>query len=153
MAARFSGDGDWGIVNLAEKPGWLSWLPDWAWACTYPNNILNEGIRIPGCEGPHCFELAEAVFPTPIYETTMAFTIFLILWSLRKRVKVPGMLFSIYLMFNGMERFFIEKIRVNNVFEFLGMEVTQAEVISTLMFLGGLSLLFYFRRLHAKSGA
>jgi phosphatidylglycerol:prolipoprotein diacylglycerol transferase len=61
------------------------------------------------------------------------------------------MLFSIYLMFNGIERFLIEKIRVNNVFDFLGMQVTQAEVISTLMFLAGLSLLLYFRRSYAKS--
>ena len=151
IGCQMSGDGDWGIVHLADKPGWLSWLPDWAWAYTYPNNIINEGVPIPGCEGPHCFELAQAVYPTPVYETTMAFIIFLILWSLRKHIKVPGMLFSIYLMFNGMERFFIEKIRVNNVFDFLGMKVTQAEVISTLMFLAGLTLLFYFRRLHVKS--
>jgi prolipoprotein diacylglyceryltransferase len=43
-------------------------------------------------------------------------------------------------MFNGMERFLIEKIRVNNVFDLWGLEVTQAEVISTLIFLGGLVL-------------
>ena len=43
------------------------------------------------------------------------------------------MLFSLYLIVNGLERFFIEKIRVNNRIEwmaFLGLRPTQAEVIS-----------------------
>ena len=44
-------------------------------------------------------------------------------------------------MFNGAERFLIEKIRVNNVFDFLGMKVTQAEIISTVLFIIGLILL------------
>jgi phosphatidylglycerol:prolipoprotein diacylglycerol transferase len=40
-------------------------------------------------------------------------------------------------LLNGIERFFIEKIRVNNKFDLLGMQVTQAEVIATLLMLGG----------------
>ena len=36
MGCHLSGDGDWGRVNLAPKPGWLSWLPDWAWSYKYP---------------------------------------------------------------------------------------------------------------------
>jgi hypothetical protein len=39
IGCHVSGDGDWGIVNTAEKPGWLSWLPDWAWSYDYPNNV------------------------------------------------------------------------------------------------------------------
>ncbi|MBU2555458.1 MAG: prolipoprotein diacylglyceryl transferase, partial [Bacteroidetes bacterium] len=87
---------------------------------------------------------AEPVFPTPIYETTMSVIIFLFLWFIRKKIKIAGLLFAIYLMFNGIERFLIEKIRVNNVFELWGLEVTQAEVISTLIFLGGLVLAVVF---------
>ena len=145
IGCQVAGDGDWGIVNTLTKPNWLAFLPDWLWAYNYPHNIINEGIRIHGCSGPHCFQLAEAVFPTPIYETTMAIIILAVLWFLRKRLKIAGQLFAIYLMFNGLERFLIEKIRVNNVFEFLGMNVTQAEVISTLMFLSGLILFFVLR--------
>ncbi len=141
IGCQVSGDGDWGIVNTLSQPGWLSFLPDWVWAYNYPHNILNQGIPIEGCTGPHCFVLAEPVFPTPIYETTMALVIFAILWSIRKRLNVPGSLFTIYLMFNGAERFLIEKIRVNNVFDFLGMRVTQAEIISTVLFIIGLILL------------
>jgi len=140
IGCQVAGDGDWGIVNLAPKPHWLSWLPDWLWAYDYPHNIINEGIRIAGCEGPHCFHLAQPVFPTPVYETLMAVLIFSILWSMRKRVKLPGILFSVYLMFNGIERFFIETIRVNVRFNWLGLYVTQAEIISTFIFALGLSL-------------
>ena len=140
IGCHVAGDGDWGIVNTLDKPGWLSFLPDWLWSYTYPHNIINEGIPIPACSGAHCFQLAEGVFPTSVYETTMAILIFLLLWNLRKRIKTGGILTSIYLMLNGMERFFIEKIRVNNLFNFLGMKVTQAEVIAVILFLTGLVL-------------
>lgn len=138
IGCQIAGDGDWGIVNMQPQPEWLAFVPDWVWAYNYPHNILNEGVRIIGCVGPHCFQLADPVFPTPIYETTMALVIFFILWTIRKKLKIPGALFAIYLMFNGTERFLIEKIRVNNVFNLLGMKVTQAEIISTILFLVGL---------------
>lgn len=150
IGCQIAGDGDWGIVNLADKPNWLGLIPDWLWSYNYPHNILNEGIPIPGCAGPHCFQLSEAVFPTPVYETLMAFAIFLFLWSIRKRIKIPGLLFSIYLMFNGTERFLIEKIRVNNTFEFFGLTLTQAEIISSIIFMLGVitfvSIFIYHRK-------
>ena len=145
IGCHVAGDGDWGIVNTLTKPQWLSWLPNWLWAYNYPHNILNEGVLIPGCTGAHCHQLVMPVFPTPVYETIMSVIIFLILWFLRKRLKIAGQLFAVYLMFNGLERFFIEKIRVNNVFDFLGMNVTQAEVISTFLFISGLSLFIFFQ--------
>ncbi len=144
IGCQVSGDGDWGIVNTAPQPDWLSFLPDWTWSYNYPHNILNRGVHIEGCTGPHCFELAQPVFPTPIYETTMALLIFAFLWFMRKRISVPGVLFAIYLMLNGIERFFIEKIRVNNIMDFLGMKITQAELISTLIFITGLVMIIVF---------
>ncbi len=146
IGCQVAGDGDWGIVNLLQKPGWLSFLPDWAWAYNYPHNIINHGIKIPGCTGPHCYQLAQGVFPTPVYETTMAIIIFAILWYLRKRIKIPGMLFSIYLMFNGTERFLIELIRVNNVYHIGGLAITQAELISPILFLSGLIMFIILRK-------
>ena len=143
IGCQVSGDGDWGIVNTAPMPEWLSFLPDWVWSYTYPHNILNSGIKIEGCIGPHCHELAQAVFPTPLYETTMSLLIFLLLWNLRKKLATPGMLTAIYLMFNGAERFLIEKIRVNNLFDLWGMKVTQAEIISTFIFILGLGFMIY----------
>jgi len=138
IGCQVSGDGDWGIVNNNPKP--FSWLPDWMWAYKYPHNVNEMGIKIPGCEGKFCNELPEAVYPTPLYEIIACFILFFILWSLRKRLKVPGTLFALYLMFNGIERFFIEKIRVNTRINILGFQPTQAEVISSLLFLSGLTI-------------
>ena len=39
-----SGDGDWGIVNLAPKPDWLAIFPDWIWSYDFPNNVINAGV-------------------------------------------------------------------------------------------------------------
>jgi len=138
LGCQFSGDGDWGIDNDTVNP--YSWLPDWMWSTTYPHNVLNEGIAIPGCEWEYCSQLATPVYPTPIYEVIMALIIFAILWSLRKRIKVAGVLFFIYMIFNGVERFWIEKIRVNKILGKIGnIEYTQAELIAVLFVITGIA--------------
>lgn len=138
IGCHMSGDGDWGITNLNPKP--FSWLPDWLWAYKYPNNVANEGIPIPGCIGKFCHELAQPAYPTPLYEVIVCFILFLILWKIRDRIKLPGMMFGIYLMMNGVERFFIELIRVNTKYNVAGIQFTQAEFLSCIMFLSGLFL-------------
>lgn len=142
IGCQTAGDGDWGIPNLAPKPDWMSFLPDWMWAFDYPNNVLGRGIPIEGCTGGPCMHLAEAVFPTPFYEVVMSFVLFGILWALRKRLPYWGQLFSIYLVFNGLERFLIEKIRVNSVYHIFGAEITQAEIISFVFIMAGF-VMFY----------
>lgn len=141
IGCHLSGDGDWGIPNLNPKP--FTWLPDWLWAYTYPNNVANEGNPIAGCVGKYCNELAQPVYPTPIYEVVLAFIIFLILWNIRKQIKLPGMMFGIYLIFNGLERFFIELIRVNSKYTVAGIPFTQAELISSILFISGCILVGY----------
>jgi prolipoprotein diacylglyceryltransferase len=42
-------------------------------------------------------------------------------------------------MMNGMERFFIEKIRINNLIQFAGFQFTQAELIASIIFLVGVT--------------
>ena len=149
MGCHLSGDGDWGDPsNLADRPDWLSWLPDWTWTHHYPHNVINEGVSIPGCEGLYCKMLEPGVYPTPIYEIIMTFIIFAILWSLRKRIKVAGLLFFIYLILNGIERFTIELIRVNTDYTIFGVALTQAQMIAILFVLTGLILGFIFWRRH-----
>jgi phosphatidylglycerol:prolipoprotein diacylglycerol transferase len=138
IGCHVSGDGDWGIVNLAAKPNWMSFLPDWMWSFNYAHNVNNVGIPIPGCEGRWCHQLPEPVFPTSFYETLMCFALFGILWLIRKRITTPGLLFSIYLVMNGAERFLIEQIRVNTTYQIMGMDITQAQIISTLLMIAGL---------------
>lgn len=150
IGCQIAGDGDWGIVNMAPQPEWLSFMPDWVWAYDYPNNVLNAGVLIDGCSGLHCYRLANPVFPTPIYETTICLILFSGLWLSRKRVTIPGVLFSIYLILNGIERFFIEKIRINETYNILGYKITQAEIISVALIILGVSGIILLRR-HFKS--
>lgn len=139
IGCQVSGDGDWGIDNTSPKPGWLSWAPDWVWAFDYPHNVLRRGVPIEDCAahwGEYCTHLEVSVFPTPIYETTMAFLIFGILWLTRKRLPFWGQTLSLYLIFNGIERFVIEKIRTNPG-QFGEDAFTQAEIISSGLVLLG----------------
>jgi phosphatidylglycerol---prolipoprotein diacylglyceryl transferase len=128
IGCHLAGDGDWGIVaNMDLKP---DWLPMWLWAETYPNNILGEVIPAPG------------VYPTPIYEFVMGVTLALVLWSLRKHPFLGGWLFSMYFVLAGVQRFLIEQIRVNNVYDIFGMQVTQAEMIAVGFVIIGSVLLY-----------
>lgn len=145
IGCQVSGDGDWGIEN--PKPNPYGWLPDWAWSYTYPHNVNEVGVPIPGCKDDNfCNQLPVPVYPTPLYEIIFCFLLFLVLWMLRKRLKTPGLIFAIYLMLNGIERFLIEKIRVNNPIDWGFIHPTQAEVISSILFLTGLALFLWLRR-------
>jgi prolipoprotein diacylglyceryltransferase len=151
IGCHVSGDGDWGIVNELPKPKWMNLLPDWMWAYNYPNNVNKvcnpftetdprylENINCDFNETPY---LITNVFPTPLYEAIACALLFFVLWMLRKRLKYAGVLFGIYLILNGLERFLIEKIRVNTIMDSFNM--TQAEIISFSLMLLGVSLILF----------
>lgn len=145
LGCHFSGDGDWGIVAAAMPEWWF--LPDWLWAYDYPNNVIHEGVPIEGCTYEYCRRLDPPVYPTAIYEVVMASVLGGFLLSLRKRLQhLPGMLFFIYLIVNGMERFLIEKIRVNPKYDLGFMTVTQAEIIAMGFILVGALGVWWVRR-------
>ena len=177
IGCQVAGDGCWGVYNEAfatpgaipaiayelghvasfSPPNWLSFLPDWFFAYDYPHNIINRGIVISDCTWDHCRVLAAPVFPTPLYETLLMLLIFGVLIYMRKKLKTPGMLFTFYLIFAGLERFFIEKIRINSNYNFWGIEVTQAEIVSVSMLVIGFLTLAYLyknkKKLTTKYGA
>jgi phosphatidylglycerol---prolipoprotein diacylglyceryl transferase len=127
-----------------------AWLPNWMVAYHYPHNVVNEGTRIAGCEGDQfCNQLPIPVFPTPFYETVVCLLLFVLLWSLRTRLKIPGTLFAVYLMVNGIERFLVETIRVNTKYNIFGFHPTQAELIASLLFISGLILFFVMKKKYA----
>ncbi|MBS1601011.1 MAG: prolipoprotein diacylglyceryl transferase, partial [Bacteroidetes bacterium] len=129
-----------------------SFLPDWLFAYPYPHNVVNEGLRIPACDGSYCGYLPLPVFPTPFYETLICLLLFFIIWRVRKKFTVPGTLFGFYLVVNGIERFFIEKIRVNTKYDIFGFHPTQAEIISSLLLISGTLLLIILpKKYKAKS--
>lgn len=105
IGCQVSGDGDYGI---------RSHLP---WAMGYPHGTVPTP---PGV----------TVQPTPIYETvTMCFVAY-VLWQLRDRVR-PGVVFALYLVLSGLERFLVEFIRRNK--EVLaGLTAPQVESVALL---------------------
>jgi prolipoprotein diacylglyceryl transferase len=141
VGCQMSGDGDWGVVNLAPKPGWLSWAPDWVWSFKFPHNVNDEGVPLANCIGKFCHELQYPVYPTSLYECIICLLLFAFLWSIRKQIKNSGVLFGIYMILAGVERFFIELIRVNTKYHVAGISFTQAEMISLIMVIGGALLI------------
>jgi len=151
IGCQLSGDGDWGVPNYNEMPAIISFLPDWMWGFDYFGNISGLDLGAPGrpveiFENGVSYIYEGNAWPTPFYETVMAFIIAGILWMSRKKIKVPGVILSMYLAFNGVERFFIEKIRINNNYNVFGFEATQAQIIAIAMFLFGLLGIWFFIR-------
>ena len=165
MGCQLSGDGDWGIVAAAQPEWWF--LPDWMWSYTFPNNVANSGILMEGCDQEvynslysnrnlsveqrcmqacgyrYCHELEKGVYPTSIYEILISFVGVGLLWLWRRKIRIGGMMFALYLIFNGIERFFIEGIRVNERYDYFGVNWSQAQYISVLLIIAGVLTAVY----------
>lgn len=127
-----------------------SFLPTWMVAYTYPKNVNADGVKIQGDDDVHNRRLPLPVFPTPFYETIMGLIIFAFLWLIRKRIKIPGIMFALYLILNGIERYTIEKIRVNDTYNIFGFHPSQAQVIAVLLIITGLVLAGFQYKAHKQ---
>lgn len=129
-----------------------SFLPTWMVAYTYPHNVNSMGNKLADCtDDDHCNYLPLPVFPTPFYETIACLLLFGILLYYRSRIKLAGGLFCLYLVLNGVERFFVEKIRVNTKYESLPFQPTQAELISLGLVILGIVLYFVSKKKASES--
>ncbi len=132
------------VPNRSFKgPGFL---PKWFFAYAYPQNVNKDGILIPGIKDEHNRVLPLPVFPTPFYETIICTMLFFFLWGIRKKIKTPLVMFGIYLLINGMERFMIELIRVNKAYLLFGFKLSQAEIIALMLSLCGIILIIIAKR-------
>ena len=86
IGCQVSGDGDYGVES------------DLPWAMAYPEGTVPTD---------------ETVHPTPVYETLTMGLATLVLWHLRDRF-ARGVLFGLYLIIAGVERFLVEFIRRND---------------------------------------
>ena len=174
LGCQFSGDGDWGIYNTAyvsAPDGTLhaasgphdphamemianapyayapapSWMPRWLFGMNYPHNVGHEGMSIQGCTGEYCSVLPVSVFPTPIYEAIVCIILFLILWAIRKRFTRSLQMFGTYLIMVGVERFLVELVRVNYKYNWGFIHPSQAEILSVVLVITGISLLLFYR--------
>ena len=127
-----------------------SYLPIWFFAYTFPHNVNEDGVLLPGCNDKYCRVLPQPVFPTSFYETIACLLLFAFLWGIRKKITIAGILFGIYLVLNGIERFCIELIRVNAVYDIFGYHPTQAEIVSVLLVITGL-IIILLRSAKAKT--
>lgn len=116
---QLSGDGDYG------KP----W--DGPWAMSYPHGTVPTD---------------RTVHPTPVYETLAMGLGAWILWQLRDRVRA-GVLFAIYLLYAGAERFLVEFLRRNGD---VALGLTAAQLESLGMMLIGTAWIVAVRRRHGS---
>lgn len=133
--ARWRGLFDWGLADLAAVPLALGYaigrigcqlsgdgdygIPwDGPWAMSYPDGTV---------------PTTEEVHPTPVYETLTMLAVAYVLWRLRDRF-TAGMLFALYLVLAGAERFLVEFIRRNDE---VALGLTQAQLISVAMIVAG----------------
>lgn len=168
IGCQLAGDGDWGII-AAPQPSWW-FLPDWLWSYDYPHNVNNDGVLMANCN-PDIFNQARAaglsiedscqkscgyrychilnpkVYPTPLYEIIFSLLALAILWFNRHKFKIPGVIFFTYMIINGIERYFIETIRVNDRYKLFGLDWSQAQYISIIFILIGIAgIIFLFKK-------
>lgn len=110
VGCQLSGDGDYGEAS------------DLPWAMAYPEGTV---------------ATAEEVHPTPVYETLAMGLAAVVLWRLRDRF-APGVLFGLYLIVAGVERFLIEFIRRNDP---VAAGLTVAQLGSLVLLAAGTALL------------
>ena len=122
IGCQLAGDGDYG------QP----W--DGPWAMAYPDGTV---------------PTTEEVHPTPIYETLAMGAVAYVLWRLRDAFR-PGVLFALYLLLAGAERFLVEFVRRN---EDVALGLTQAQLLSLAMILAGAAWLAAARRGGLRSSA
>jgi len=127
-------------------------FPDWLVAMNFPNNVNNEGILIDSCTGKYCAVLPVPVFPTSLYEAVICVFLFAFLWIIRRKQKFVLQLFGIYLIANGVERFLIEKIKVNYRYDWGAIHPAQSEIIAILLMVLGMSIMITQRKKSLQAG-
>ena len=140
--------------SLSEVPhksvSGVSFLPKWFFAYSFPQNVNNDGIPIPGVKEDHYSVLPQPVFPTSLYETVLCTFLFLVLWAIRKKITTPLIIFGIYLILNGIERFVIELVRVNKAYNVSNFTLSQAQEIALILILSGIGLIIFAKIKYRK---
>lgn len=79
--------------------------------------------------------------PAPAYEMIYQYTLFAILWKLRKRHRQAGMTAALYLIFTPLGRFLIEFVRGDSVRGFVFGWISTSQFIAIGIFAAGVVLL------------
>lgn len=140
IGCHLAGDGDYG-VPVSEI---ASWVP---WGTNYSNGTLPPSVAFRGTEIAQKFGGVvpdnTLCHPTPIYEFILAVIILAVLWIYRKKFKMDGKLFGMYLILSGFARFMVEFIRLNPRILF---GLSEAQVISIPLMILGIFLLYFNKK-------
>jgi phosphatidylglycerol---prolipoprotein diacylglyceryl transferase len=136
LGCHLAGDGDYGIP-VSE---FASWVP---WGTNYSNGTLPPSVAFRGTEIAQKFggivPDSTLCHPTPVYEFILAVIILAVLWYYRKKIKLDGKLFALYLILSGFARLMVEFIRLNPRILF---GLSEAQLISVILILLGFYLYF-----------
>jgi prolipoprotein diacylglyceryl transferase len=129
IGCHLAGDGDYGF------PTTLPWGTDYSQG-VHPPSLAFSGFpeiasQYPGSIVPD----HTPCHPTPIYEFLICETLFLIFWRIRKNVRPEGQFLMMYLVFAGLERFFIEFLRINPR---IAYGLTEAQFVAIMMICAGM---------------
>ncbi len=85
-----------------------------------------------------------AVHPTPLYDIILLLFFFVIMWLIRKKNFKPGIMFSLFFVFEGLERFITEFWRTNPnyIFNYL----SDAQLISIIFIIIGVVLIIFINK-------
>ncbi|HWZ61173.1 MAG TPA: prolipoprotein diacylglyceryl transferase family protein [Gemmatimonadaceae bacterium] len=137
LAAAYSigRSGCWAVGDDYGRP-WSSpfavAFPDGAPPSTAVNLSQEFHLRLPPGTPPNA---VLSVYPTQLFEVTLGFIMFLILWRLRNHKHAEGWLFGVYCVLAGIERFIIEFFRAKDD-RFVG-PLTVAQLIALAFAVGG----------------
>jgi phosphatidylglycerol---prolipoprotein diacylglyceryl transferase len=118
IGCQLAGDGDYG------KP---SSLP---WAMGYPHGV------VPTAPGV-------TVHPTPVYETLIMLAVCVVLFRMAKKPQPGWYVFGWFLVLQGIERFFVEFLRLNPV---VALGLTSPQFIGIAGVIGGVVMIVVTRK-------
>jgi len=118
VGCQLAGDGDYGSPSS---------LP---WAMGYPHGV------VPTAPGV-------TVHPTPVYETLVMLAVFAVLFRMAKKPQPGWYVFGWFLVLQGIERFFVEFLRLNPV---LGLGLTSPQWIGIAGVIGGVVMILVTRK-------
>ena len=130
LGCHFAGDGDYGF------PTTLPWGTDYSHGTYPPSEAFRNFPEITSKFPNGIVPDTTPCHPTPVYEFIICAILFAILWRYRKRFETRGMMFMVYLMLAGAERFLIEFLRINPRV-FLGL--SEYQLMSFGLILAGLA--------------
>lgn len=130
IGCHLAGDGDYGV------PTDLPWgtvysngtyPPSMAFR-DFPDIVMKYGVNgvVPDTIPVH---------PAPLYESISSILLFMVIWNLRKRLRIDGQMFMLYLILSGIARIFVETIRVNPRILF---GLSEAQLIASVLVLTGI---------------